>query len=108
MILYVAAGAIHEAFAALRDAKLPDTAAMFLVACHEIYAQMRSESQFSDEPLVEGTVDGQVKFILPCKNMEDEDVYAVSEFYGEYQRKLVHLCMDSVPLFNWISANIQG
>ncbi|XP_020597443.1 WD repeat-containing protein 11-like isoform X2 [Phalaenopsis equestris] len=99
LILYVAAGALHEAFSALRDAKLPDTAAMFLVACHEIYAQMRSESHCSDEQS-DRIVDGETKFILPCKNIDDDDVNAVSDFYGEYQRKLIHLCMDSVPLFD--------
>lgn len=102
LILYVAAGALHEAFAALRDAHLPDTAAMFLVACHEIYAQvLSSESHNSDEPSDEATVDGRrMQFILPGMDMEDEYVSAVSEFYGEYQRKLVHLCMDLVPLFD--------
>ncbi|XP_028548935.1 WD repeat-containing protein 11-like [Dendrobium catenatum] len=99
LVLYVAAGALQEAFAALRDAKLPDTAAMFLVACHEIYAQMRSESESSHDPS-DGIVDSKIKFILPSKNIDDDDVFAVSEFYGEYQRKLVHLCMDSVPLFD--------
>ncbi|KAK8931167.1 hypothetical protein KSP39_PZI016202 [Platanthera zijinensis] len=96
LILYVAAGGLREAFAALRDAQLPDTAAMFLVACHEIYAQISSESPHSDEPSDAVVDSSNIKFIL---NMEDGDVSAVSEFYGEYQRKLVHLCMDSVPLF---------
>ncbi|PKA64675.1 hypothetical protein AXF42_Ash007422 [Apostasia shenzhenica] len=99
LILYVAAGSLNEALAALRDAKLPDTAAMFLLACHEIYATLQTESQCSDEPL-DGIIDGKRKFILPSKNLNDDDVAAVTEYFGEYQRKLVHLCMDSVPLFD--------
>ncbi|KAG0455304.1 hypothetical protein HPP92_024596 [Vanilla planifolia] len=100
MILYVASGALNVALGVLRNAKLPDSAAMFLVACHEIYAQiLRSESQYSDEQLEE-MVNTKSKFLLPSKSLEDDDVVAVSEFYGEYQRKLVHLCMDSMPLFD--------
>ncbi|KAK4369931.1 hypothetical protein RND71_009406 [Anisodus tanguticus] len=34
---------------------------------------------------------------LPGLNPESEDVDAVGEYYGQYQRKLVHLCMDSQP-----------
>ncbi|CAA6672652.1 unnamed protein product [Spirodela intermedia] len=84
LILYVAAGAMREALAALRDSQQPDAAALFLLACHEIHQEINEDKK---------------KIILPC--MEDEqDVIAVSEYYGQYQRKLVHLCMDMVPSFD--------
>lgn len=38
LILFVAAGNLSEALAALHSARLPDTAAMFLLACHEAKA----------------------------------------------------------------------
>ncbi|KAJ0985684.1 hypothetical protein J5N97_004040 [Dioscorea zingiberensis] len=94
LILYVAAGALHEALATLRNAQQPDTAAMFLLACHEINSQVSCKSQDSDESTGE-----KQKFFLPGKSMGDEDLIAVSEYYGQYQRKLVHLCMDAQPLF---------
>nr|POF23854.1 hypothetical protein CFP56_51705 [Quercus suber] len=40
LILYVGAGALQEALAALREAQQPDTAAMFIHACREIYAEI--------------------------------------------------------------------
>ncbi|XP_039688685.1 WD repeat-containing protein 11 isoform X3 [Medicago truncatula] len=43
LILYVAAGALQEALAALREAQLPDTAAMFILACREIHAEIISD-----------------------------------------------------------------
>ncbi|KAM0932569.1 putative transcription factor WD40-like family [Dioscorea sansibarensis] len=93
LILYVAAGALHEALAALRNAQQPDSAAMFLLACHEINAHCVLKSQDSDKAVGE-----KLKFFLPGKSMGDEDLIAVSEYYGQYQRKLVHLCMDTPPL----------
>ncbi|XP_042424399.1 WD repeat-containing protein 11-like isoform X2 [Zingiber officinale] len=98
LILYVAAGALVEAFAALRDARQPDTAAMFLLACHEIYSQASPNSQTDVETSI--TVDEKQSFQLPLRNLVDEDIKAISEFYGEYQRKLVHLCMDATPTFD--------
>ncbi|XP_008809225.1 WD repeat-containing protein 11 isoform X2 [Phoenix dactylifera] len=99
LILYVAAGALPEALSALRNAQQPDTAAMFLLACHEINAQIASKSRPLDEQL-ESSLEMKQKFHLPSRNLEDEDLIAVSEYYGQYQRKLVHLCMDAVPLFD--------
>lgn len=98
LILYVAAGALVEAFEALRDARQPDTAAMFLLACHEIYSQVSPKSQIDVETSI--TVDEKESFQLPLWNLEDEDLKAISEFYGEYQRKLVHLCMDATATFD--------
>uniref|UniRef100_A0A5B7AX15 Putative WD repeat-containing protein 11-like isoform X2 n=1 Tax=Davidia involucrata TaxID=16924 RepID=A0A5B7AX15_DAVIN len=94
LILYVAAGALQEALAALREAQQPDTAAMFILACREIHAEIissldsdeESRSSVKDQPL-----------ILPALNLDNEDVIAVGEYFGQYQQKLVHLCMDSQP-----------
>ncbi|CAI9758945.1 unnamed protein product [Fraxinus pennsylvanica] len=93
LILYVAAGALQEALAALREAQLPDTAAMFIFACHEILDEFLSIPDFdeSDSSTKSNKLD------LPGLNPENEDVIAVGEYYGQYQRKLVHLCMDSQP-----------
>lgn len=99
LILYVAAGALQEALAALRDAQQPDTAAMFLLACHEINAEITSKLEISDKPSRPSVEDKQA-FILPHLNPEHVDVIAVSEYYAQYQRKLVHLCMDSTPAFD--------
>lgn len=66
---------------------------MFLLACHEINADSFLKSQDSDKAVGE-----KLKFFLPGKSMRDEDLIAVSEYYGQYQRKLVHLCMDTAPL----------
>ncbi|KAK1265665.1 hypothetical protein QJS04_geneDACA016164 [Acorus gramineus] len=96
LILYVAAGAFHEALAALRDAQLPDAAAMFLLACQEINAEILSKSGDSDE----SSAEQKQQFVLPGMDRQHEDVVAVSEYYGHYQRKLVHLCMDAAHLFD--------
>lgn len=90
LILYVAAGALPEALASLRGAQQPDTAAMFILACQEIHSEYLSsldDELRSSDKLVN----------LPGLNPESEDVHAVGEYYGQYQRKLVHLCMDSQP-----------
>ncbi|XP_060172064.1 uncharacterized protein LOC132603153 [Lycium barbarum] len=90
LILYVAAGALPEALASLRGAQQPDTAAMFILACREIHSEYLSsldDELRSSDKLVN----------LPGLNPESEDVNAVGEYYGQYQRKLVHLCMDSQP-----------
>ncbi|KAG1346198.1 hypothetical protein COCNU_06G000270 [Cocos nucifera] len=99
LILYVAAGALPEALSALRNVQQPDTAAMFLLACHEINAQIASKSRPLDEQL-ESSLQMKQKFHMPSRNLEDEDLIAVSEYYGQYQRNLVHLCMDAAPLFD--------
>ncbi|CAM8960182.1 unnamed protein product [Rhodiola kirilowii] len=89
LILYVAAGAIQEALAALRQAQQPDTAAMFILACREIHADIITsidESEIKD-----------LQLALPGLNPDNEEVIAVAEYFVEYQKKLVHLCMDSQP-----------
>ncbi|KAF9616516.1 hypothetical protein IFM89_029977 [Coptis chinensis] len=98
LILYVAAGALQEALEALRNAQQPDTAAMFLLACHETNAEI-SKSRPLDEHLSPSD-DEKQPFFLPGLNLRQEDVIAVGEYYGQYQRKLVHLCMDLEPLFD--------
>ncbi|XP_057967387.1 uncharacterized protein LOC131157338 [Malania oleifera] len=95
LILYIAAGALQEALSALREAQQPDTAAMFVLACREIHTDFISHLGDSDDESGSSIKDRQ--FILPGLNPENEDVIAVGECYGQYQRKLVHLCMDSQP-----------
>ncbi|XP_030473657.1 uncharacterized protein LOC115691215 [Syzygium oleosum] len=96
LILYVAAGALPEALAAIRQAQRPDTAAMFILACREIHAAFMSNMGDSDD---ESSVKKE-QLNLPVLDPENEDVIAVGEYYGQYQRKLVHLCMDSQPSFD--------
>ncbi|XP_050214710.1 uncharacterized protein LOC126665824 isoform X3 [Mercurialis annua] len=94
LILFVAAGAMQEALAALRETQHLDTAAMFILACREIHEEIVSNLGNSDDE------SGKAKDILcnlPGLNPESEDVIAVGEYFGQYQRKLVHLCMDSQP-----------
>lgn len=110
MILYVAAGALHEALAALRDSKLPATAALFLLACHEIMVNVMpdvcEEKGFFEPTSNEGTartsksIGENKSFGIPGINETREDVVAVTEYFGHYQRKLVHLCMDAAPFFD--------
>ncbi|GMI88606.1 hypothetical protein like AT3G33530 [Hibiscus trionum] len=96
LILFVAAGAMQEALAALRKAHQPDTASMFIMACREIHAEIITNVIGSDDESGPSSVkDTQVE--LPGLNPEYEDVIAVGEYFGQYQRKLVHLCMDSQP-----------
>lgn len=105
ILLYVAAGALHEALAVLRDAQEPDTAAMFLLACHEIKMKVTSQksgvecsvSQKSDS----GDQGNADSLDLPGDlNKQKEDVSAVCEYYGHYQRTLVHLCTDLAPVLD--------
>ena len=49
LILYVAAGALQEALAALREAQQPDTAAMFVLACREIHAAITASTLETDK-----------------------------------------------------------
>ncbi|XP_058074403.1 uncharacterized protein LOC131223110 isoform X2 [Magnolia sinica] len=99
LILFIAAGALHEALAALRDAQQADTAAMLLLTCHEINAEIVSKSRKPDE-LSRPVAGEKQPFVLPGINPDHEDVLAVGEYFGQYQRKLVHLCMDAAPLFD--------
>nr|BAJ97189.1 predicted protein [Hordeum vulgare subsp. vulgare] len=99
LILYVAAGAFPEALETLRSNQRPDTAALFLLACHEIYSQITKESKPADEVPGSATERSQ-KLLFPSKNVSDEDLIAVSEVFGQYQQKLIHLCMDMEPIVN--------
>lgn len=91
--MYVAAGALQEALAALREAQLPDTAAMFILACRETHAEI--VSNLADEESSSSVNDELLN--LRALDPKNEDVIAVDEYFGQYQRKLVHLCMDSQP-----------
>ncbi|KAK7388665.1 hypothetical protein VNO78_23487 [Psophocarpus tetragonolobus] len=95
LILYVAAGALQEALAALREAQLPDTAAMFIIACREIHAEIVSNLGIPDDESSSSVKDELLN--LCALDPNNEDVIAVDEYFGQYQRKLVHLCMDSQP-----------
>ncbi|KAF7838752.1 WD repeat-containing protein 11-like isoform X1 [Senna tora] len=95
MILYTAAGALQEALAALREAQLPDTAAMFILACREIHAELITKLDNTDDESSSSIQDKLLHF--PGLDPQNEDVIAVGEYFGQYQRKLVHLCMDSQP-----------
>lgn len=94
LILYVSAGSLQDALAALREAQQPDTAAMFILACREIHADFISSLDSDEESNC--LMKDKLPY-LPGLNPENEDVIAVGEYYGQYQRKLVHMCMDSQP-----------
>lgn len=98
LILYVAAGALQEALAALREAQLPDTAAMFILACREIHTEIVSNLDPTDDESSSSVSDKILN--LRALDPENEDVIAVDEYFGQYQRKLVHLCMDSQPSYD--------
>lgn len=98
LILYVAAGALQEALAALRETQQPDTAAMFVLACREIYTEITTNLENSDDE--SGTSSSNMLVNLPGLNPENQDVIAVGEYFGQYQKKLVHLCMDSQPYYD--------
>jgi WD repeat-containing protein 11 len=75
---------------------------MFLLACHEIYLQFTTESESTDDTLGSEPVPGQIqKLHFPSKNVDDEELIAVSEVFGQYQKKLIHLCMDTEPASDW-------
>lgn len=94
----MAAGALQEALAAFRDAQQPETGAMFILACREIREEFIQNIGGEDEEASISSIEGkQQQPILMGLNPENEDVIAVFECYGQYQRKLVHLCMDSQP-----------
>ena len=82
----------------LRKNQRPDTAAMFLLACHEVYSQIAVESEHTEDTSgSELTLEQTDKLRFPSKNVAEEDLIAVSEVFGQYQQKLVHLCMDTEP-----------
>lgn len=113
MILYVAAGALVDALAALRDAKQPDTAAMFLLACHEskvlaLSQRMQTPEQESsstgmqtleqESSSTSGDKIGADWLNLPGDlNHKKEEIQAVCEYYGQYQIALAHLCTGVAP-----------
>ena len=89
MILFVAAGELLEALATLRNTKQPDTAAMFLLACYE--AKVTAKASIAD--MKEPETEGEDYFDLPGDLAHHQDeVQAVCEYYGEYQRHLAHAC----------------
>lgn len=104
--MYVAAGCIREVLSAFRNSKQPDTAAMFLLACHEIYSDIitsRSPKTSEEETLSPTRLDEKHKqtILLPHINhVHADDIATVSDYFGEYQRRLVHLCMDAAPYFD--------
>ncbi|KAH9305179.1 hypothetical protein KI387_009583, partial [Taxus chinensis] len=105
LILYVTAGALHKALAVLRDSQEPHTAAMFLLACHETKVKLLSQTSGIGnvvEPNLHKHGPGDFKSLdLPGDlNQEQEDVLAVCEYYGHYQRTLVHLCTDLTPILD--------
>ncbi|CAJ2634723.1 unnamed protein product [Trifolium pratense] len=98
LILYVAAGALQEALAALREAQLPDTAALFILACREINAEIISDLGITDDES-SSSVNDRIRN-LNALDPKNEDVIVVDEYFVQYQRKLVHLCMDSHPSYD--------
>uniref|UniRef100_A0A1J3DP85 WD repeat-containing protein 11 n=1 Tax=Noccaea caerulescens TaxID=107243 RepID=A0A1J3DP85_NOCCA len=101
LILYVAAGSLQEALAALREVQQPDTVAMFVLACKEIHSEIvteiSSQDQDQDQESEFDYGEGTVMTDLPGLEPGKEEVAAVCEYFQQYQRKLVHLCMDSQP-----------
>lgn len=97
LVLYIAAGSLQDALAALRRAQQPDTAAMFIIACREIHAEFieKLDSEKESDSLIKEKL-----VVLPGLNPENEDVIAAGELYGQFQQKLVHLCMDSQPFMD--------
>ncbi|KAE8701571.1 hypothetical protein F3Y22_tig00110540pilonHSYRG00018 [Hibiscus syriacus] len=98
LILFVAAGSMQEALAALREAQQPDTAAMFILAYREIHTEFFTNLVGLEDESGSSIDDSVVD--LPGLNPAYDDVIAVGEYFGEYQRKLVHLCMDAQPFLD--------
>ncbi|VVB04812.1 unnamed protein product [Arabis nemorensis] len=96
LILYVATDSLQEALTALRGAQ-PDTVAMFLLACTEIHSEILNELSSQEEESEFSSGEVRVRPDLPGLEPGKEDVAAVCEYFQQYQRKLVHLCMDSQP-----------
>ncbi|KAL4564018.1 hypothetical protein LXL04_028068 [Taraxacum kok-saghyz] len=97
LILYIAAGSLQDALGALRRAQQPDTAAMFIIACREIHAEFIGNLDLEKES------DCLIKeklVVLAGLDPGNEDVIAAGELYGQFQQKLVHLCMDSQPFMD--------
>lgn len=93
----MAAGSLQEALAALREVQQPDTVAMFVLACKEIHSEIVTEISSQDQESEFDYGEGTVMTDLPGLEPGKEEVAAVCEYFQQYQRKLVHLCMDSQP-----------
>ncbi|XP_076936637.1 uncharacterized protein LOC143603842 [Bidens hawaiensis] len=93
IIMYVAAGSLQDALAALHEAQQPDTAAMFIIACREVHAEFIENLDPNEDPSVKEKL-----LVLHGLNPQNEVVIAVGELYTKYQQNLVHLCMDSPPI----------
>ncbi|KAJ7557212.1 hypothetical protein O6H91_05G117000 [Diphasiastrum complanatum] len=97
MILFVSAGALSEALAALRNAQLPDAAAMFLIACHEAKTAAILNKPFKGNedtgvPFQAAQTGVDMLDLPDDLNHQVEVVQSVCEYYGQYQRLLAHLC----------------
>lgn len=93
----MAAGSLQEALAALREVQQPDTVAMFVLACKEIQSEIVTELSSQDEESETASGESTVPPDLPGLEPGKEEETAVCEYFQQYQRKLVHLCMDSQP-----------
>jgi hypothetical protein len=98
MMLYVAAGALMEALDILRKANQPDTAAMFLLACHEAKVSARASMNAAAAvkecpPMIVDSKASANTLDLPGRLPQHlEGIQAVCEYYGLYQRLLAHMC----------------
>lgn len=93
----MAAGSLQEALAALREVQQPDTVAMFVLACKEIHSEIVTELSSQEEESETAFGESAVLHDLPGLEPGKEEETAVCEYFQQYQRKLVHLCMDSQP-----------
>lgn len=99
LILYVGAGALTEALATLRNAQLPETAALFLLACHEAKAiALAFRSQPAREQVAKCPWRGGCKLDLPGALNTETGVATVCEYFGQYQRLLAHTVTGLQPV----------
>ncbi|BFI33782.1 hypothetical protein AXG93_59s1230 [Marchantia polymorpha subsp. ruderalis] len=105
MILYVAAGALSEALAALRNAQLPDSSALFLLACHEAkkYAmadRLKAQMEPQETPEQMDAAHSNVLDLPGDLNKHTDGVVAVCEYFGQYQRMLAHTVTSISPVID--------
>ncbi|KAL3689312.1 hypothetical protein R1sor_015621 [Riccia sorocarpa] len=101
MILFVAAGALSEALAALRNAQLPDSSALFLLACHEAKQQAILDLMSKEEQDVSREKVEIAGLDLPGDLSKHADgVVAVCEYFGQYQRMLAHTVTTVSPVID--------
>ncbi|CAM6125774.1 unnamed protein product [Calypogeia fissa] len=106
MILYVGAGALTEALATLRNAQLPETSALFLLACHEAKSialssraqPAREETSKEETSEGNGGTEGWTLDLPGGLNTQPEGVLAVCEYFGQYQRMLAHTVTGIQPV----------